>query len=362
MPPHTAPPAEPRAGHSRPAAPLPSATAERTRPAAMLAAVTAHELRDFLPEPLLGELRGVAARFSHLDPTDLAAADFHRILAREDPEILVTGWKTPPLPAVLPPRLRYVCHLVGSVKHILTRDHLAQGLLVTNWGGSISRIVAEWALFHILSCLRRATYWTLAMHREEGWKNLGTETASLFGRRVGLHGFGQIARELVRLLEPFGCHITAHAPDITPELEARYGISGTPSLEALFAENDIVVELAPLNRETEGAVTEHHLRLLKPGSVFVNVGRGAVVDEDALVRVAREGKVMFGLDVFRTEPLPATHSLRGLHNVSLTPHIGGPTTDRRRDAGAFAVRNLRAYAAGTRLDAVITPELYDRSS
>lgn len=340
-----------------------SATGDASqRPASIFAAITDYELNDFLPEPLLGEVKGVAASFTHLDPLTVSTADFHRLLAEANPEILITCWKTPALPAALPPRLKYVCHLVGSVKHIVTREHLSGGLIVSNWGGSISRIVAEWALFHILSCLRRATYWTLAMHRGEGWKDTGTETASLFGRRVGLHGFGQIARELVRLLQPFGCQLSAHAPDLTPEIESRYKVQSCPTLDALFADNDIVVELAPLIPETMGCVTERHLRLLKPGSVFVNVGRGAVVDEDALVRVAREGKVMFGLDVFRTEPLPPTHSLRGLTNVSLTPHIGGPTTDRRRDAGAFALRNLHAYAAGTPLEAVVTAELYDRSS
>jgi phosphoglycerate dehydrogenase-like enzyme len=335
---------------------------ERPRPAALLAALTPYEAQDFLPEPLLGEVRRVAGRYAGFDPTDISPEQFERLLARENPEILLTCWKTPPLPATLPPRLRYVCHLAGSVRHLVPRRHIADGLLVSNWGGSISRIVAEWALFHILSCLRRATYWTLAMHREDGWKNVATETASLFGRKVGLHGFGQIARELLRLLQPFGCRISAHAPDVDAETARRHGIAACPTLEDLFAENDIVVELAPLIPETAGCVTERHLRLLKPGSVFVNVGRGAVVDEEALVRVAREGKVLFGLDVFRTEPLPPDHSLRSLVNVSLTPHIGGPTTDRRRDAGAFALRNLRAYAAGTPLEAVVTPEVYDRSS
>jgi len=77
------------------------------------------------------------------------------------------------------------------------------------------------------------------------------------------------------------------------------------------------------------------------------------------VRVAREGRVQFGLDVFSVEPLPPNHPLRGLLNVSLTPHLAGPTTDRRRDAGAWALRNLRAYAAGQPLEAQITPESYD---
>ncbi len=351
-------PASSRPSPLRGAAPSP----DRTRPAALLAALTPCEARDFLPDPLLAEVRRIAERYEHFDPTDVSPGQFERLLFRENPEILLTCWKSPPLPPTLPPRLRYVCHLVGSVRHLVPRHHVAAGLLVSNWGGSISRIVAEWALFHILSCLRRATYWTLAMHREDGWKNVATETASLFGRKVGLHGFGQIARELVRLLQPFDCRISAHAPDVNAETARRHGIVACPTLEDLFADNDIVVELAPLIPETRGCVQERHLRLLKPGSVFVNVGRGDVVDEEALVRVAREGKVMFGLDVFRTEPLPPDHSLRGLVNVSLTPHIGGPTTDRRRDAGAFALRNLQAYAAGMPLEAVVTAEVYDRSS
>jgi phosphoglycerate dehydrogenase-like enzyme len=231
--------------------------------------------------------------------------------------------------------------------------------LVTNWGGSISRIVAEGALMHILSCLRRATHWALGMHREGAWKNHDSETASLFGRKVGVHGFGQIARELVQLLRPFGVEISVFAPDVTPEAETAHGIRGAGSLESLFAENDIIVELAPLNPQTAGCVQEKHLRLIRPGGIFVNVGRGAVVDEDALHRIASEGKIQFGLDVFAHEPLPVDSPLRGLHNVSLTPHIAGPTTDRRRDAGALAVANLAAYAEGRPLRGVITPEVYD---
>jgi len=149
--------------------------------------------------------------------------------------VLLTCWKTPPLPAQLPPNLRYVCHLAGSVKKLVAREHVVAGLLVSNWGGSISRIVAEWALFHILSCLRRATHWTLVMHREGGWKNGSTETASLYGRRVGLHGFGLVSRELLKLLAPFGCTVSAFAPDVDAATEARYGIRRAASMEDLFA-------------------------------------------------------------------------------------------------------------------------------
>jgi phosphoglycerate dehydrogenase-like enzyme len=288
--------------------------------------------------------------------------EFDRVLAEHDPEVLLTCWKTPPLPARLPPRLRYVCHLSGSVRHIVSRRQIEAGLLVSNWGGSISRIVAEWALFHILSCLRRVTYWTLAMHCDGGWKDASTETASLFGRRVGVHGFGSVARELTILLRPFGCLVSAFAPDVDAAAEARYGVRRATSLETLFADSDIVVELAPLIPETAGIVTERLLRLIRPGGVFVNVGRGAVVDEAALLRVAREGKILVGLDVFTVEPLAADSGFRGLPNVTLTPHLAGPTTERRRDAGEFALSNLQAYAEDRPLQALITPQVYDTST
>ena len=328
------------------------------KPSSIFAALTPAELHDFLPEVLLGEVHSLASDFQLYDPTKHSRDDFHRALAEANPEIVLAAWKTPLLPAELPPRLRYVCYLCGSVKQLITRDHLTRGLLVTNWGGSISRIVAEWALFHTLCGLRRASYWSLAMHTQGAWKDSDTATASLFGRRVGLHGFGMVARELVRLLAPFGCAISAHAPDVDASVAERWGICPEPSLETLFSENDIIVELAPLIPETKGIVTEALLRRIRPGGVFVNLGRGAVVDEAGLIAVARDGQVSFGLDVYALEPLPRDHPLRGLPNVMLTPHIGGPTTDRRCDAGSFAVKNLHAYATNQPMEAVVTPEVF----
>lgn len=333
-----------------------------SRPASLLVVLSAQEITEFLPAPLWDQLRALPGRFEHLDSADLSAAEFHRRLAAANPEVLLTCWKTPSLPDQLPSHLRYVCHLAGSVKKLVTREQVAAGLLVSNWGGSISRIVAEGALSHILSCLRRATQWTLVMHREGGWKDGDSETASLFGRRVGLHGFGLVSRELVKLLAPFGCTISVFAPDVDGAAEARYGIKRAASLEELFANNEIIVELAPLIPATTGSVTEKLLRLIPPGGVFVNVGRGAVVDEPGLVRVAQEGRINVGLDVFTVEPLPPDSGLRGLANVSLTPHLAGPTTDRRRDAGEFALHNLRAYAEDQPLQAVVTPRLYDTST
>jgi phosphoglycerate dehydrogenase-like enzyme len=166
----------------------------------------------------------------------------------------------------------------------------------------------------------------------------------------------------VKLVQPFNCAVSVFAPDVTDTLAAQHGLKRAASLDAIFADNDVVVELAPLIPATIGSVTERHLRLLREGGVFVNVGRAAIVDEAALLRVAREGKISVGLDVFVDEPLPVDSGFRGLPNVSLTPHIAGPTLDRYSDATALALRNLHAYAAGQPLEAVITPAIYDSST
>jgi phosphoglycerate dehydrogenase-like enzyme len=171
-----------------------------------------------------------------------------------------------------------------------------------------------------------------------------------------------VARELVALLKPWQCPVSVLAPDLTPELAALHGVQSAGSLDTLFAGNEIIVELAPLIPATAGVVTERLLRLIRPGGVFVNVGRGAVVDEPSLLRLAREGRISIGLDVYITEPLPADSGFRALPKVNLTPHMAGPTIDRYPDAGAFALQNLRAYIEGGAPEAVVTPEIYDHSS
>jgi phosphoglycerate dehydrogenase-like enzyme len=139
-------------------------------------------------------------------------------------------------------------------------------------------------------------------------------------------------------------------------------VTRADSLEQLFSTSDVVVELAAATPNNYRVVTEEHLRMIPAGGVFVNVGRGCVVDEAALIRVAREGRIQIALDVFEQEPLPWDSPLRGLPNVTLLPHLGGPTRDRRRDSGALALRNLRAFLRGEPLEAVVTQDVYERST
>jgi phosphoglycerate dehydrogenase-like enzyme len=147
-------------------------------------------------------------------------------------------------------------------------------------------------------------------------------------------------------------------------LLAEHGVERSGSLEDLFSGSDVIIELAAYSPKNHHIVTEKLLRSIRPGGVFVNIGRGAVVDEAALVRVAREraDDLQVALDVYETEPLPKDSPLRGLPNVALLPHIAGPTKDRRRDSTALALDNLEKFVRGEEIPGLITPEIYDRST
>jgi phosphoglycerate dehydrogenase-like enzyme len=324
------------------------------------------EIADFLPGPMWGELEKLVPGYQRI-PLPLAGSkDWEQLWRGSPADILISAWQTPSLNSTLQPvdlkPLRYVCHLAGTIRKLVPRELIEQGLVVTNWGGSISATVAECTLMLTLMALRRASHWAVAMHRDGAWKNGTTVTQSLLGRRVGIHGFGSISQCLVPMLRPFTSQIQAFSPSMPDEVFSSLGVKRLESREELLAQSDVVVELAAATLENYHIVTEKHLRMIPEGGVFVNVGRGCVVDEDALLRVAREGRLQIALDVFEQEPLPTDSPLRGLPNVTLLPHLGGPTRDRRRDAGAFALKNLRAFLRGEPLDAVVTLEVYDRSS
>ena len=324
------------------------------------------EIADFLPGPLWGELESLLPGYHRVHLPLGSTDDWERLWRGSPSDILISGWQTPSLNSTLQPadlkQLHYVCHMAGSVRKLVPRELVEQGLLVTNWGGSISATVAECTLMLILMALRRASHWAVAMHRDGAWKDGNTYTQSLLGRRVGIHGFGSISQCLVPMLRPFTSQIQAFSPNMPETAFYSLGVKRLASLEELFAESDVVVELAAATPENHHIVTENHLRMIPKGGVFVNIGRGCVVDQDGLLRVAREGQLQIALDVFEQEPLPAGSPLRGLPNVTLLPHLGGPTRERRRDAGALALKNLRAFLRGEPLDAVVTLEVYDRSS
>ena len=335
----------------------------------VLVALTEAEEADFLPPKIRARLEDLPIELHWIRTPLQAPEQWPEILKSCSPDALIAAWSCPRLPDDLPVGgendLKYLAYLAGSIRKAVPRELLVRGLLATNWGSSISRTISECGLLLILSAMRRASYWSLAMHRDGGWKQgLQTVTQSLFEKRVGIHGFGQIAQKLVPLLKPFDVEISTYSPSVPEELLAEMDVKRSPSLESLFADNEVVVELAPYHEKNHHIVTEELLRSIPPGGVFVNIGRGAVVDEAALIRVAKEraDDLQVGLDVFEKEPLAVDSELRGLPNVALLPHIAGPTKDRRCDSTLLAIENLTRFARGEAVEDVVTPDIFDRST
>lgn len=329
----------------------------------LLAVLNPTEKEHFFPDGLEAQLEQIGIS-SEVITADVGER-FPEILKEAQPEIVLGGWDMPPLPLESVTgsggSVRYLCFLCGTVRKKIKPEHLQQGLVVSNWGNAIGPYVAECTLMLILCALRHVARYGYNLKYKGEWRTRITPNRSLFGKRVGLHGFGSIAQSLVRLMEPFNVEVTAdtRVPD---ELLAEYGVKRAESTETLFAESDVLVELKPLTESTLNSVDEKLLRMLPEGACFVNVGRGAVVDEAAMIRVAQEGKIQFALDVFATEPLPPDSPLKELSNVMMVPHMGGATADRGRFCGNLALANIKRYLAGEPLENEVTEDIYDRAT
>jgi phosphoglycerate dehydrogenase-like enzyme len=306
---------------------------------------------------------GLGEGWAWFDPGQPDSA-WEETLARWNPEVLVAAWSTPALPIewLKNPacRLRYVCVVTGSVSHVVPRAFLERGGLVTNWGDAATASVAEQALLLTLGALRSAPRWRDAINRTIPLDALRTKP--LRGQRVGLHGFGRIAVRLARLLQPFDVELRAFSAGVPAEIFARERVTPAASLEELFAWSDVLIECEALTPTTKGVVSAAVLARLRDDAVFVNVGRGRVVDEDALVREARAGRIRIATDVMTHEPVTAASPLCQVPGVLVSPHIGGPTYAEIAQLGGAARENVRRYLDGRPVNSVVTLEIFDRST
>lgn len=312
----------------------------------------------FFPPGLERPIDSVLPQAKYVE-TPLPDADWSAQIAAFDPEIIVSCWETPLIP-VTANSLRYVCHLCGSVRDQVPRALVERGVAVTNWGDGASASVAEAALFLTLSALRRSHAVARVMHVDRGWTEAKGGTRSLYRRKVGLHGFGAVARRIVALLRPFEVELAAYSEGVPPDCFLQLGVRRCTSLQELFATSEILIEVEALTARTRGCINERLLACLPDEAVFVNVGRGAVVQAGALETWTRDPRKRLALDVYSQEPLPPDSPLRGRSNVELFAHTAGPTVDCYPNCGQLALANLRRYLRGEPLHALITTEVFDR--
>lgn len=332
-------------------------------------ALNDYERRAFFPDNLTREIDTLDVESRWRPEQPLAPGQWLALLEEHQPDVIVSCWSTPPVPASFVAAgspLAYVCHLVGSVRNLVPRAFLERGGLLTNWGSIAGRTVAEQALLLALSALRNQPAWRPLIHgpRANPWRpgSVRLKTRSLYGRRVGIHGFGHVARALVELLRPFNVRIAAHSAGVPDALIRNAGVTPCASPAELAAHSEIFFECEALTPHTAGCIDAPVLAALPDHAVFVNVGRGPVVNEPALIQEAESGRIQIALDVVTREPIDPASPLASLAGAVLSPHIGGPTYDHFPVCGQLALDNLGRYLRGEPLEARITPELYDRAT
>ncbi len=234
------------------------------------------------------------------------------------------------------PRLRWIHALAAGVDTLPLAELRGTHVVLTNSRGLYADALGEWVMAAMLWFAKDLP--RLACNKAaHKWDPFNVER--LEGKTLGIIGYGGIGRAVAKRAEAMGMQIIA----------SRRSAAVPAAFQA-----DYVVLSVPLTPETRGLMSAERMARMKPSSVLINVSRGAVVDEDALVDALRNHRIRgAALDVFRTEPLPPDHPLWSLDNVLISPHSADWTADSHERAMRFFIENWRRYERGEPLENVV---------
>jgi len=296
------------------------------------------------PPPRLGRLTG-RARIVHADATTLAERlPFADVL-------LVWDFTSTAVRDAWPgegPRPRWVHTASAGVDHLMCPELAASDTRVTNARGVFDQPIAEYVAALVLTMAKDLPR-TLELQREGVWRH--RESQRVAGTRACVVGSGPIGRAIVVTLKALGI-VTALVGR-----RSRTGIHGPDDLDRLMARADWVIAAAPLTAETHGMFDARRFGMMQPSARFINIGRGQLVVEEALVEaVSKRWIAGAALDVFDTEPLPPESPLWQVPGLIVSPHMSGDTVGWRDELGTQFVEMYERWAAGRSLTNVVDKE------
>lgn len=325
----------------------------------------------FWPPAFIGRLKELGDLTIH-EKTSGWSGDKTAGICRQH-DVVITGWGSRPLPDELadhPGSLRWICNLNGETRPFVSRRFIEAGLLVTNWGDVPAFNVAEGALALLLASLKNLIPQHEAV-RKGGWATgMRGEMGSVGGLRLGVYGLGVIGRAFIDLVTALKPELHGYDPYCKPWPRK---VRRLDTLDDLFGAADAVVITAALTDETRRSVTAGHLARLPDGGVVINVGRGAIIDQEALFRELETGRLRAGLDVLDSNGrdfVEPDHPARQWPNLILSAHvIGGSNWNRSlyNTSGLLphhevCLDNLRLFVEGKPLRNAFDLDRYDRST
>ncbi len=247
------------------------------------------------------------------------------------------------------PNLRVIGRAGVGYDTVDVTEASRRGVPVVYTPGAMARAVAEHTLSLMLAAAKNLPHWRRVLLEGEWKDRYGRRNLDLDGATVGIVGYGRIGTQVRRLLAPFDCRILVNGPNLAPDNMADHGVEAAPLLE-LLGRSDIVSLHAPLNRETRGLINSENIGSFKPGSILVNLGRGALVEShDLLYEALETGRLRaVALDVFLDEPPDRSHPLFRHPNAVLTPHVGSATLGAQRGVLETVAGDMMAVLEGRR--------------
>ncbi|MCU1756426.1 2-hydroxyacid dehydrogenase [Pseudomonas helleri] len=251
----------------------------------------------------------------------------------------------------LAPKLEAVASVSVGVDNYDIDYLTRRNIILTNTPDVLTETTADTGFALILASARRVVELAIKVRNGQWLKNIGPESfgTDVHGKTLGIIGMGRIGEALAQRGHfGFGMPVIYHSNSPKPAVEARFN-ARYRSLNELLQEADFVCLTLPLTAQTEGLIGAEQFALMRPESIFINISRGKVVDEAALIKALQQGQIRAaGLDVFVREPLEVDSPLLQLDNVVATPHIGSATVETREAMARCAVDNLLAALAGER--------------
>jgi phosphoglycerate dehydrogenase-like enzyme len=299
---------------------------------------------EWLPD---GVLTRLATRFPECAFVEARAADVRDRMLKD---AVVTYGMPPVAKLAEAEQLRWIQLISAGVPQELCPVAKARGLIVTNLAGLYGASIAEHAL-GMMSALSRNLHVAMRNQAERRWDRTVAQTMTdLHGKTLAVIGLGNIGQNIARLARSHGLRVVGcrRTPRPTPYIDHLYG---SDELHAMLAEGDLVAVALPLTARTEGMLGTAEFAAMKRGAVYVNVSRGSVAQENALLEALHSGQVAAaGLDVFAVEPLATDHPLWSRPQVLISPHVSGETINQSSLPAERLARNLASWLAGADLE------------
>lgn len=245
----------------------------------------------------------------------------------------------------LPPSVRLIASIGVGVDHIDLSAARARGIAVSNTPEVTTACLADATIGLIIAACRRFREGLAIAETGEGRGMLTPDSwgQRVTGRTLGIIGMGNVGKAVAKRARAFDMPILYTTPRPSEEIDREFGARAV-SLDELLETADIVSIHCPLNERTRGLIGEAAIARMKPGAVVVNISRGPIIEELALIAALKSGRVFAaGLDVFETEPGPIREELRSLPNVFCLPHIASATLESRAGMAQRLLANIDAF-------------------